>query len=100
MTGQFGENAIEFLNGDDKATVSFNKQKYITKIKKLASSRPDEVEIAAENEDGSICAHVPVGWIKIVPKRKYSDEERAEMSRHLAGWAEKQSNFNQNTEKV
>jgi hypothetical protein len=40
MTGQFGENAIEFLNGDEKATVSFNKPKYITKIKKLASSRP------------------------------------------------------------
>lgn len=84
MTGQFGENAIEFLNGDDKATVSFNKLRYIKKIKKLASSRPEEVEIVAENEDGSICAHIPVDWVKIIPKRVVSDELKEEARKRMS----------------
>ena len=48
------ENCVEFLNNQKTMTVSFCSQKWITKIKKLSQSNPDDVEIIAENKDGSI----------------------------------------------
>jgi len=76
------ENNIEWYTGDATATVSFTQRKWVNKMKKYADEY-DEVEIAAENEDGSICAHVPVSWIKISPPRKgreYTEDEKAEIA--------------------
>lgn len=72
------ENAIEFIKDNDRATVSFSQGRYITRIKKLAVERPDECDIVAENKDGSICAHVPVSWVKIIPTQQLTDEQRAQ----------------------
>lgn len=69
------ENAIEWLNGQDRVTVSFSQGKFINKIKRLAEKNP-EVEIVAENKDGSICAHLPLKYIKINPPRVMSEEQR------------------------
>lgn len=76
------ENNIEWYTGDATATVSFTQRKWVNKMKKYANEY-DEVEIAAENEDGSICAHVPVSWIKISPPRKgreYTEDEKAKIA--------------------
>lgn len=70
------ENAIEFTRDSERATVSFSQVRYITRIKKLAAERPEECEIVAENKDGSICAHVPVSWVKIIPTQQLTDEQR------------------------
>lgn len=70
------ENAIEFIKDSDRATVSFSQVRCITRIKKLAAERPEECEIVAENKDGSICAHVPVSWVKIIPTQQLTDEQR------------------------
>ena len=70
------ENCVEFLNNQKTMTVSFCSQKWITKIKKLHKSNPDDVEIVAENEDGSICAKLPIKYLKISAPRKVSDEQR------------------------
>lgn len=42
-------------------------------------------QIVAENEDSSICAHVPRSWIKIIPSRQLSEEQRREISYRLNG---------------
>ena len=71
------ENCIEFMKNADMATVTFCQGKYITKIRKLAERFPDECDIVAENEDGSIMAHIPTKWIKINNvQREMSEEER------------------------
>lgn len=71
------ENVIEWQRNSPMATVTFCQGKYITKIRKLAERFPDECEILAENEDGSILAHIPVKWIKINnPRREMTEEER------------------------
>ena len=71
------ENVIEFLKSDRMATVTFTRGRFISKIKKLAEQYPDEVQITAENKDGSIVAHIPVSYIHISNrKREMSDEER------------------------
>jgi len=70
------ENAIEFLTGQKVATVTFTQGRYKTKIKRLAETNPDECKIIAINDDGSLCAHIPVDWVKISPKKQISEEQR------------------------
>ena len=70
------ENCIEFLNNQYRITVSFCMSKWINKVKKLKEEHPDDVKILAENEDGSICARLPIKYLKISAPRKVSDEQR------------------------
>ena len=76
------DNAIEWLTGDDRVTVTFDQLKYINKIKKLAEKHP-EVEIRAENKDGSITAHLPLNFIKISAPKQVSEEFKAKASERL-----------------
>ena len=69
------ENNIEWLTGQDRVTLSFSQGKFINKIKRLAESHP-EVEIVAENKDGTITAHVPLKYIKISAPRVMTEEQR------------------------
>ena len=75
------ENTIEFTRDSKTATVTFSQGRYISKIKKLAESHPEECKILVENKDGSIVARVPVSWIKINPGRNISEEEREERAK-------------------
>lgn len=79
------ENVIEFIRGAETATLTFSQGRYISKIRKLAKSRPDECQIVAENKDGSIMAHVPVSWVKISPKREVNmtEERRKQLAEIL-----------------
>lgn len=91
------ENAIEWINGQNRVTVTLSQGRYISKIKKLASKFPDEVEIVKENKDGTIVAHIPLGYIKINnSKRELTDAERAELSERA------RNNFNtdKNTQNI
>lgn len=69
------ENAIEWLKDEKRATVTFTQGRMKSKIRRLAEKCPGECQIVAENEDGSICAHVPVKWIKVSPPRTVSEEQ-------------------------
>ena len=59
------ENVVEFISGTRTATVTFTNQKHINRIKKLYEERKDDFKFFIENEDGSICAKLPLKWIKI-----------------------------------
>lgn len=77
------ENSIEFIKDSEKATVTFSQGRYKTRIRHLAAERPDECEILAENKDGSICAHVPVAWVKISPPKCISEAQREASRRNI-----------------
>lgn len=79
------ESVIEFIKGSEIATVSFPHGKFKSRIKKLAEAHPDECQIIAENEDGSLCAHIPVKWIRINPTKRMTDEQRRELASRLNG---------------
>lgn len=79
-----GENNIEFLKGATTATVCFSQGRYVTRIRKLAESHPDECKILYTNSDGSIVAHIPTKWVKVSPPRKVSDEQREAASARFA----------------
>lgn len=54
-------------------------------MRKLAAEYPDQVTIY-ENKDGSIFGHVPWKWMKLVPPRKFTEEQKqamAERARNL-----------------
>lgn len=92
------ENVIEWLKGQKQATLTFPHGRYKSRIMKLAESYPEECQIVAENKDGSICAHVPVRWIKITPVREYTEEERQEMANRFNGNVENAAHVGNETE--
>ena len=65
MADTVQENVLEFEKGSKYITATLSMKKYINRVKKLASKFPDEFVITAENEDGSIVAHIPVRALKI-----------------------------------
>ena len=77
------ENSIEWLTNQKQVTISLSQTKYITKLKKYAQSHPDEVDYI-ENEDKTICAHIPLTWIKISPKKRVTREVTPEKKKELS----------------
>ena len=77
------ENCVEFLNNQHTITVSFCMQKWINKVKRLKEQHPDDVKILAENEDGSICAKLPIKYLKISAPKRVSEEQRQAASERL-----------------
>lgn len=70
------ENTIEFTTDSKRATVTFSQGRYKNRVKQLAKSHPEECEIVAENQDSSICAHIPVEWVRISPPKVVSELQR------------------------
>lgn len=83
ITGNI-ENTIEFTKDSERATVTFSQGRYKTRIKKLAKSHPEECRIVAENQDGSLCAHIPVEWVKISPPKAVSELQRETSRRNIS----------------
>jgi hypothetical protein len=85
------ENMIEWLTNSKTATVTFTNQKHINKIKSIYAERKDEFKYFVENADGSICAKIPLKWIKVSPgskpgtraKREYTEEEKETLRKRL-----------------
>ena len=78
------ENCIEFLSGERSAVVSFTNKKHINRIKKLYEERKDDFKYFHENTDGSICAKIPLKWVKLNPGSKTGrvmTEEQKEAAR-------------------
>lgn len=91
---------IEFLAGARTATVTFTNQKHINKIKKIYAERSSEFGYFVVNDDGSVCAKIPLKWVKINPgsvpgtraKREMSEEEKEALRQRLAAGRAKKNN--------
>lgn len=71
------ETIYEHVAGADTFTVTAAERKSIGMLRKLAEKHPSDVEIVAENADGSLVARLPYSWMRIVPKRQVEmSEER------------------------
>ena len=75
------ENVIEWLTGQEQASITATQRKLINRLRKLHQENPDEIVII-ENKDGSVFAKIPVDWVKIKKptKRELTEEERQEMA--------------------
>lgn len=79
------ENVIEFLENQERATVTFSQGRFQSRIRKLAAEHPEECNIVAENPDGSLYVYIPTLWIKISPPRQFTEEQRQRMGKRLNG---------------
>ena len=95
------ENMIEFISGTRTATVTFTNKKHINRIKKLYEERKHDFKYFVENPDGSICAKLPLKWIKInpgskpdpnKPKKQMSEEQKAKLLAGLQKYREQNKN--------
>lgn len=74
------ETIYEHIGGNETFTVTAAERWSIGMIRRLAEKHPGDVVITAENADGSVVAHVPSAWMRIIPKRsvELTDEQRQE----------------------
>lgn len=79
---EFKENNIEWVTGDSTISVTLTSQRHITRIRKLAEKKPDEVKIVA-NKDGSIYATLPLSYLKFNPPKDLTEEQRKELAKRL-----------------
>lgn len=81
------ENAIEWLDTQQKATVTLHGGRLKNRVLRLAEEYPDEVEVRREPEGngGFLVAKIPAKWVKITPPRRLelTDEQREELMARL-----------------
>ena len=78
------ENMVEFISGQKTCTVTFTNQKHINRIKNIYKEHKEDFIYFIENPDGSICAKIPLKWLKINPGSKdgrIMTEEQKEAAR-------------------
>ena len=87
------ENMIEFITGQRTATVTFTNRKHTNRIKKLYEEHKDDFKYFVENQDGSVCAKIPLKWIRINAGSKtgrvMTDEQREAARIRLANARDK-----------
>ena len=74
----FKENNIEWITGDNMMSVTLTSQRHITRIRKLAERKPDEVKITV-NKDGSIYATLPLSYLKFNPPMNLTEEQKEKL---------------------
>lgn len=81
--GDFKENVLEWLNGQDIITVTLAQRRLINKVTILAKKYPDEVRIDRVNDDGTILAHIPLSYLKLQRPREMSEEDKEKAKERL-----------------
>lgn len=82
------ENCFEFIKHSKLLAATITQRKLSNKVKELALSYPDEVQVLYKNEDGSIFAHMPVSYLHIYrpverAKKEYTEEERQKIDERM-----------------
>lgn len=80
------ENVIEWIQGQNRISVTLYQKRLITMVKRLADKFPQEVEIIAENNDGSIFASLPLKSLNFRIISPISIEEKNRRAKALAEW--------------
>lgn len=76
---EYKENSIEWITGEKTISISLTSQRHITKIKKLAEKKPDDVKLIVNN-DGSIYAEIPLSYLKLRAPKDLTDEQRQKIA--------------------
>ena len=88
------ENMVEFISGARTATVTFTNPKHIRKIKELYEEHKEDFKYFKLNKDGSVCAKIPLKWIRLsagrtVTKREMTEDQKQALRERLAAGREK-----------
>ena len=86
----FKENNIEWITGDNTMSITLTSQRHITRIRKLAERKPEEVKIVA-NKDGSIYATLPLSYLKFNPPMDLTEEQKEKLRKRVRVAREKKA---------
>jgi len=71
------EFVFEWLRGDDEVSFTVPSSSAMkTKLTRLAEDFPEDVQILAENADGSVFGHMKKSYLKVGKPRGMSEEQR------------------------
>lgn len=81
----YNETVIEHEISQDYYCISTGERTWKNRLKRLALYHPDACVVIAENDDGSVCYHVPKSWVKISPPRHVvmTDEQKRKTAERL-----------------
>lgn len=82
-TGEFRENCLEWLNGQDVITCTISQKKFRNKLLKMAELYPDDVKIEAMNDGVTILVKIPLKYLSIRKPRELSEEEKRKAAERL-----------------
>ena len=83
------ENNIQWYTNQKTVTASFTQKKFVSRFREKFRDNPD-VQIVADNKDGSICVRFPLNWVKLSPPRQVSDEQKAAAAERLRKYRQEQ----------
>ena len=86
----FKENNIEWITSDNTMSITLTSQRHITRIRKLAERKPEEVKIVA-NKDGSIYATLPLSYLKFNPPMDLTEEQKEKLRKRVRVAREKKA---------
>lgn len=76
------ETVYEHASGENTFTITAAERWSVAMAHRLKREYPDEVQIMATNNDGSMVVHFPFDWMRIIPKKRITlSEERKEQLR-------------------
>ena len=76
------ENCIEWITGQHKCSCTISYIKYVNRIKALAEKCPDDVQIIAENDDGTIFCKIPLKYaVKFTKPKTVNLTEKQKLER-------------------
>lgn len=86
------ENVIEWLDGEDVIAVTLHQKRFVNQVRNLAK-QDKNVEILAQNSDGSIFAHLPISYMKLRRNRTVNQtaEEKSEWAERMRQLREEKS---------
>lgn len=78
MMNSCRENIFEWFNRDGRVNFTLNQLKMKNQLKKMIEDGDTEIQIVAENEDGSIVGSMPLSYLRISKphKRNLSEDQR------------------------
>jgi hypothetical protein len=82
------ETIIIFNEGESRAECFTYNRKLTSRLKKLCESHGDEIKHIRDNGVGGLTFAFPKAWVRVNPKRRVSDKQRAAAARNLARAAE------------
>ena len=78
------ETIIVFNEGESQAECFTYNRKLTSRLKKLCESHSGEIEHIRDNGVGGLTFAFPKAWVRVNPKRRVSDKQRAAAARNLA----------------
>lgn len=83
----YNETSFTRITGDGFASIYSSERAMMSRVRQLAQSRPEEVEVLVDSSEG-VLAHVPANWLRLVPPKTVSlteeeKQKRAERMRNM-----------------